>query len=131
MSGKGSVLIAEDDTTLRNIYEKKFTLAGYEIRTVNNGEEALAELEKAEPDILILDINMPVVDGFGVLKKIKEKSDAPPPFPIIMLTNFADEETKTQGKELGADDYFVKSEMTIKKLLEMVDTLIKAKKFME
>jgi len=120
---RANILIAEDDTTLRNIYEKKFTLNGYDIRTVTNGEEAIAEIEKQEPDLLILDINMPIMDGFGVLEKLKGSN---PPYPVIMLTNFADEETKKRGMELGADAYFVKSEMTMKTLMQMVKTLLKA-----
>jgi len=127
---KGSVLIAEDDTTLRDIYTKKFTIAGYDIRTAVNGEEALKELEREPPELLIVDINMPVVDGFELMKKLNNKG-GPPPYPIIMLTNFADEQTKKRAMELGADGYFVKSDMTMRKLLEMAETLMKAKKYLK
>lgn len=120
------ILIAEDDAVLREVYTKKFTLSGYTIRTAQNGEEAIAELQKKEPDILILDINMPVLDGFGVLEKYPKSART---FPIIMLTNFGDEKNKERGMELGADDYFIKSEMTIRKLLEMVETLLRAKQY--
>lgn len=121
-----TILIAEDDAVLREVYTKKFTLSGYSIRTVQNGEEAVAEIEKEEPDILILDINMPVLDGFGVLEKYPKEQRK---FPIIMLTNFGDDKNRERGEELGADDYFIKSEMTIRKLLEMVETLLKAKEY--
>ena len=120
------ILIAEDDAVLREIYMKKFTISGYNIRTAENGEVAIAEIEKKKPDILILDINMPVLDGFGVLEHFP-KSERP--FPIILLTNFADEKNRTRGEELGANDYFIKSEMTIRKLIEMVETLLKAKQY--
>ena len=120
------ILIAEDDAVLREVYTKKFTLSGYDIRTAQNGEEAVAELKKKEPDILILDINMPVLDGFGVLEQFPKQSRN---FPVIMLTNFGDDKNRERGKELGADDYFIKSEMTIRKLLEMVETLLKAKQY--
>ena len=121
----GNILVAEDDSVLREIYMKKFTLAGYTIRTAENGEEAIAAIEEQTPDIVLLDINMPVIDGFGVLEKYPIEQR---PFPAIMLTNFADERNKARGKELGADDYFIKSDMTMRKLLEMVETLMKAKK---
>jgi len=120
------ILIAEDDAVLREVYTKKFTLSGYTIRTAQNGEEAVAEIQKKEPDILILDINMPILDGFGVLEKYPKEGRK---FPIIMLTNFGDEKYKERGQQLGADDYFIKSEMTIRKLLEMVETLLKAKQY--
>ena len=121
-----NILIAEDDPVLREVYMKKFTIEGYNVRTAENGEIAIAEIEKKTPDILILDINMPVVDGFGVLEKYpKESRD----FPVIMLTNYASEQSKEKGKALGADDYFIKSDMTIKKLVNMVNDLMKAKRY--
>lgn len=120
------ILVAEDDAVLREVYTKKFTLSGYTIRTAENGEFAIAEIEKKQPDILLLDINMPVLDGFGVLQKYPKGTRG---FPIIMLTNFGDDSNRKRGEELGADDYFIKSEMTIRKLLEMVEALLKAKKY--
>lgn len=120
------ILIAEDDAVLREVYTKKFTISGYTIRTAENGEEAVALIQKKEPDILILDINMPVLDGFGVLEKYPKNARS---FPIIMLTNFGDEKNRQRGEDMGADDYFIKSEMTIRKLLEMVETLLKAKQY--
>lgn len=122
---KADILVAEDDAVLREVYSKKFTLSGYDIRTAENGEIAVAEVAKKTPDILLLDINMPVLDGFGVLQKFPKGSRT---FPIIMLTNFGDDNNRKRGEELGADDYFIKSEMTIRKLLEMVEALLKAKK---
>jgi putative two-component system response regulator len=119
------ILIAEDDSVLREVYQKKFTLSGYTIRLAQNGEEAVAMIMQKAPDIAIFDVHMPILDGFGVLEKFPRDKRT---FPVIMLTNFGDEKSKARGKELGADDYFVKSEMTIKSLLAMVETLLKAKK---
>ncbi|MBM3231173.1 response regulator [Candidatus Peregrinibacteria bacterium] len=121
---KADILVAEDDAVLREVYTKKFTLSGYEIRTAENGEIAVAEIGKKMPDILLLDINMPILDGFGVLQQFPRKKRT---FPIIMLTNFGDDNNRKRGEELGADDYFIKSEMTIRKLMEMVEALLKAK----
>jgi len=120
------ILVAEDDAVLREVYTKKFTLSGYNIRTAENGEVTIAEITRKPPDILLLDINMPVLDGFGVLQKYPRDKRS---FPIIMLTNFGDEKNRQRGDELGADDYFIKSEMTIRKLLEMVEALLKAKSY--
>ncbi|MBI5156283.1 response regulator [Candidatus Peregrinibacteria bacterium] len=119
---KADILIAEDDAVLRNLYLKKFSVAGYSIRTAEDGEQALAELQARPPEIAVLDIHMPKMDGFQVLEKFPP---ATRPFPIIVLSNFGDEKSKLQARELGADDYFVKKDMTIKSLVEMVERLIK------
>lgn len=115
---KADILIAEDDPVLRNLYIKKFSVAGYPIRAVEDGEQALKELEIRFPDVLVLDIHMPKMDGFQVLEHFPKESRK---FPVVMLTNFADERSKERGRELGADDYFIKKDMTIKSLLEMVE----------
>lgn len=115
---KADILIAEDDPVLRNLYIKKFSVAGYMIRAVEDGAQALAEIERQTPQVLVLDIHMPKMDGFQVLEHFPASSRA---FPVIMLTNFADENSRARGKELGADDYFIKKDMTIKSLLEMVE----------
>jgi DNA-binding response OmpR family regulator len=120
---KPDILIAEDDAVLRNLYIKKFSLSGYDIRTAEDGEAAWAAIEQKKPDVLILDIHMPKMTGFQVLEKLQQAGRE---FPVIMLSNFADEMSQLRAKELGADDYFVKKDMTIKSLLEMVERLLNA-----
>ena len=116
-----NILIAEDDTVLRDLYLRKFDKETYEVRTASNGEEALGLIQVRPPDLLILDINMPVLDGFGLLERLpKEKRT----FPVIILTNFNDQANRDRGTTLGVDDYFVKKDMTIKSLMEMVVRLL-------
>jgi len=119
-----NILIAEDDAVLREVYVKKFSISGFKIRAVKDGQEAIDEIEREKPDIVILDLNMPVMDGFAVLERYPRASRS---FPIIILSNFGDTKNKERGLGLGADDFFIKSEMTIKTLLEKVVTLVKAK----
>ncbi|MFH0851428.1 MAG: response regulator [Candidatus Peregrinibacteria bacterium] len=119
-----NILIVEDDAVLREVYVKKFSIAGFKIRAVQDGQEAINEIEKEKPDIVILDLNMPVLDGFAVLERYPRASRS---FPIVVLTNFGDTKNKERGISLGADDFFIKSEMTIKTLLEKVSTLMKAR----
>jgi len=116
-----SILIAEDDPLLRDLYKKKFAIAGYNIRTVANGEEAIAEIEENTPDLLVLDINMPVMDGFGVLEKYPENDR---PFPVILLTNFGDKKNHEKGGKLGVKHFLVKKDMTIKSLITLAEELL-------
>lgn len=119
---KADIVIAEDDAVLRNLYIKKFSIAGYNIRAVEDGEQAVKEIDSKAPDALILDIHMPKMDGFQVLEHYPRDKRT---FPIVMLTNFADDKSRERGKELGADDYFIKKDMTIKSLLDMVERVQK------
>jgi DNA-binding response OmpR family regulator len=116
------ILIAEDDAVLSEVYQKKFSIAGHTIRLARNGEEAITEILKKHPDILILDFQMPMMDGFQVLEKFPKQQRS---FPVIALTNFGDEHTKTRAGNLGVDGYFVKRDMTIKHLVEMVEKLLR------
>ena len=123
--GKANIIFAEDDSLLRSIYLKKFSLAGYDVRPASDGEEAVNMITQSPPDILVLDINMPKVDGFQVLERFPRASRK---FPIILLTNFDQEDCRTRAKNLGADEFLVKKDMTIRSLLTMVETLLAQKK---
>ncbi len=118
---KADIIIAEDDPVLRNLYIKKFSVAGFAIRAVEDGEQAIKEIEQQTPDLVVLDIHMPKVDGFQVLERYPQSTRR---FPAIMLTNFADDKSRSRGKELGADDYFIKKDMTIKSLIDMVERVL-------
>lgn len=125
MDTKCNFLIAEDDPVLRDLYVRKFSNAEYQIRTAANGEEVISMVALQKPDLLLLDLNMPVLDGFGVLEKLPTDKR---PFPVIIITNFEDQTTRDKAKKLGVDGYFVKKDMTIKSLVEMVEGLLKYKK---
>ncbi|MDD4318728.1 MAG: response regulator [Candidatus Peribacteraceae bacterium] len=116
-----TILFAEDDALLRSIYVKKFSLAGYNVVPASDGEEALRQVLQNPPDLLVCDISMPKMDGFQVLAQLPKER----PYPVILLTNFDREDYRKKGRELGADDFFVKKDMTIKSLLEMVERLLK------
>ena len=116
------IIVAEDDTVLRDLYLRKFKTDVYDIRTASNGQEALDLVKQEIPDLMLLDINMPVLDGFGVLEMLPRADRT---FPVIMLTNFDDQANRDRGKALGVDDYFVKKDMSIKSLVEKVENLLK------
>lgn len=116
-----TILIVEDDTVLRDLYIRKFDKAMYDVETAANGQEALDMIAKKTPDLVLLDLNMPVLDGFGMLEKLpKEKR----PFPVIVLTNFDDQVNKDRGATFSVDGYFVKKDMTVKTLVQMVEKLL-------
>lgn len=121
LMSKGKILVAEDDAVLRSLYVKKFSVEGFETETAEDGEQAIAAIRRQPPNLLICDIHMPKVDGFQVLKEFPKASRT---FPIIMLTNFDQGDFKLRAQELGADDYFVKKDMTIRSLVEMVQRLM-------
>lgn len=119
--GKHKILIAEDDAVLRDLYIRKFDTNQYEISTAADGQQALGMIQQGPPDLLLLDINMPVLDGFGVLAALPKDKRT---FKVIILTNFGDQVNRQRGTEFGVDEYFVKKDMTIKSLLEMVERLL-------
>lgn len=118
------VIIAEDDELLRNLYKRKFTLSGYNTHIATNGAEALQLIEKLDPDLLILDINMPEMNGLQVLDNLPEEKRT---FAILLLSNFADESHKKRVEELKVDRYLEKQHTTIKKLLGVVEELLSIK----
>ncbi len=118
------ILLAEDDIQLIDLYSRKFALDGYEVQVAEDGEKAIEILKEFRPDVAILDIMMPMVDGLEVLKFIKE-TDELKDIIAIMLTNLSDEKTAEKIYELGATEYLVKAELTplevsakVKELLE-------------
>ncbi len=115
---KGKILIAEDDAVLRSLYVKKFNMDGYDVITAEDGEQALKLIQEHKPGMVVLDIHMPKMDGFQVLQQFPKNTRQ---FPIIMLTNFDQSDFKLRAQELGADDYFVKKDMTIHSLVDMVN----------
>lgn len=115
------IIVAEDDTVLRDLYLRKLDRGQYNIRTAVNGRETLDAITADPPDLLLLDLNMPVIDGFGVLEQLPPEKRT---FPIVILTNFEDQANRDRGMKLGVKDYFVKKDMTIKALVEMVERLL-------
>ena len=99
------ILLAEDELDLNNVVTKYLKKNGYSVDSVFNGEEALDYMEYDEYDLVILDIMMPKVNGFEVVKKLRSRENHT---PILILTARDSSEDKVQGLDLGADDYIVK-----------------------
>ncbi|MBO5948552.1 response regulator transcription factor [bacterium] len=98
------ILVVDDEASIRRILETRLSMIGFEIFTAADGEEAINSFNKNNPDLIILDIMMPKVDGYGVTREVRRTSDV----PIIILTALGDVSERITGLELGADDYVVK-----------------------
>ncbi|MBR4652488.1 MAG: response regulator transcription factor [Kiritimatiellae bacterium] len=99
------ILIAEDDRNVREGLEDLFAGAGYRVRTARDGAAAIAAYVKHRPDLLLLDVMMPVKDGFEVLSEIRRRD---PLLPVLVLTACDEQMDKVRGLGLGADDYVTK-----------------------
>ncbi|WP_399887153.1 response regulator transcription factor [Streptomyces sp. BBFR51] len=100
-----TVLLAEDDRAIRHALERALTLEGYRVTAVADGVEALAQAHRGRPDVLVLDVMMPGIDGLQVCRVLRAEGD---PTPILMLTALVETADRIAGLDAGADDYVVK-----------------------
>ena len=119
--GQFCVLIAEDDPQLRLFIENKLTDAGIVAYSVDNGQATLDAVERFKPDILLLDIMMPVMDGFEVLRRIKS-GPLRDKINIIMITALARDEDVAEAADLGATDYLIKP-INLDELVSLVEVV--------
>lgn len=118
------ILLVDDDPLLVRMYQTKFELDGNTVEYASNGEECLAKAESFSPDLILLDIMMPVMDGLTALKKLKEDSSTKN-IPVIMLTNVSVSDTETaKGLEIGAVAYLVKASYTPKEVVQKVKEIL-------
>jgi len=103
------ILLVDDDLTLREMYEERLKAEGFNIIQATNGEEALQKAKETKPNIILLDIMMPKINGFDVLRELKSDAELQS-IPVIILTALIQDVDRVQGKKLGAADYIVKSE---------------------
>ena len=118
------VLLVEDDTFLANIYKTKFDMEGFKVSVSENGEEGLADAKKKKPDIILLDILLPKMDGFTVLEKLKEASGVKD-IPVILLTNLGQKDDVSKGLEMGAVDYLIKAHFKPSEVVEKGNKVLK------
>lgn len=121
----GYILLAEDDTLLVRLYQKKLKSDGYDVRVATNGEEALSEILKKKPDLVLLDIMMPKVNGIEVLQRLKGSADTKA-IPVLVLTNLSSEEDAEKVLGLGAAAYMVKSDNSPDVVLAKVKEVLAA-----
>ncbi|MDO8507204.1 MAG: response regulator [bacterium] len=118
------ILLAEDDIQLIDMYKRKFELEGFEVHVAEDGQAALDQLETFTPDIILLDIMMPKVNGLEVLKNIRQTPDKQDML-VIILTNLGNEATSEEIYKIGATDYIVKADMTPIEVVNKVKEILK------
>jgi CheY-like chemotaxis protein len=105
MAGKNRILVVDDEDALRTVLSSELEGEGYQVASAADGEEAIKLLGGQQFDLILLDIKMPNVDGFEVLKFVKQQA---PKTKVIMLTGFADLKNAIESKKLGAEDFVSK-----------------------
>jgi OmpR family response regulator RpaB len=98
------ILVADDEANIRRVLETRLAMQGHAVKVAENGAEALELFRGFEPDVVVLDVMMPELDGFAVVERIRAQSEV----PIILLTALGDVADRITGLQLGADDYMVK-----------------------
>jgi len=118
------ILIIEDDKFLRRLITQKLTKEGYDTSEAADGEEGIKKVKEEKPDLVLLDLILPGIDGFGVLSRIKEDPDLVP-IPVIILTNIDQKENIEKGLKMGAVDYLIKAHFTPGEIVEKIKAALK------
>lgn len=123
-STKPRILLVEDDTFLAGMYVTKLTMEHFDVALANDGELGLAKAEEMQPDLILLDVLLPKLNGFDVLKRIKEQP-ALKDIPVILLTNLGQKNDVAQGLDLGAADYLIKAHFMPSEVVEKIKRYLK------
>src|SRR6185295_2089647 len=113
------VLVAEDDRFLRKAAEMALKRRGYTVLTASNGEEALRTAQSVLPDLVLLDLIMPKLNGFDVLQALKKEAPTAH-IPVIILSNLGQERDVQQAMEAGAAAYLIKTDLSLQALVQRV-----------
>jgi len=119
-----TILIVEDDKFLRELITQKLIKEGYETSEAIDGEEGIKKIKEEKPDLVLLDLILPGIDGFEVLSKMKE-DPALAQIPVIILSNLGQKEDVERGLKLGAVDYLIKAHFTPGEIIEKIKNALK------
>lgn len=122
MSDKKAILVLEDEDVLSRALRIALEDEGFEVVIAPTGEVAIDKIKDTKFDFFLLDLVIPGIDGFEVLKKIRESDKES---PVFVLSNLSDDDSKEKAKKLGADEYFVKSETLLSEISGFIKKKIK------
>jgi len=117
------VLIVEDDMALFNMYSVELKIKGYDVLNVNDGLQALSKAKEFRPDIILLDIMLPGMNGLNILTELKADPQTMD-MPIIMLTNYGSEDNVKKALESGAADYIMKYKILPSELADKIEVVL-------
>lgn len=118
---KGQILVVDDEAAIRDLISDVLNIAGYQVITSGDGLDALNQIRNNNFDLILLDVNLPKVDGFAILEKVRESAQTQ---PIIMLSARVDKDDVTHGLRLGADDY-VRKPFSVEELVLRIENRLK------
>ncbi len=117
------ILVVEDDRFLRELITQKLTREGYDVNEAVDGEDGVKKAEEKKPDVILMDLILPGIDGFEAITKIKEKPDFENT-PIIILSNLGQRDDIERGLKLGAVDFLVKAHFTPGEIIEKIEKVL-------
>jgi DNA-binding response OmpR family regulator len=121
---KEKVLIIEDDRFLRELMVRKLKMENFEVIEAEDGAEGLKKIKEEKPDLVLLDLILPEMDGFEVLEQ-KRKDEEIKNIPVIILSNLGQKEEIDRGLQLGAKDYLIKAQFSPSEIIEKVKLFLK------
>lgn len=124
---KAKLLLVEDDLDLVKMYEKKFLLDDFEVEIAYDGEEGLKKAKETKPDMIILDVMLPKLDGLTLFRKLRKQAKTYKT-PVLFLTNFDQEDAIFECFSLGAVDYLVKAQVTPAQVVEKIEKILETLK---
>jgi two-component system response regulator MprA len=126
VSSRGDLLVVDDDPKITSLLRRALSAEGYEVRTASTGYEGLARVRERQPDLVVLDLLMPGIDGLEVCERLREESNV----PILILTAMDETQDRVRGLDSGADDYLVKP-FELEELLARVRALLRRRESRE
>ena len=125
-NGKTKILVVEDDQFLRELIVRKLVKEGFKVSIAIDGQEGLQKIISEIPDLVLLDIILPEMDGFEILKQTKSHSNEKvKDIPIILLSNMGQESDIEKAEKLGANDYLIKAEFTTDEIVDKIKNSLK------
>lgn len=117
------IAIIEDDSVISQMYRMKFEADGFEVQIANNGRDGVEMVKEISPDIVLLDLQMPIMNGDEALRQIRSH-DWGKTVPVMILTNLGEEEAPKNIRALGIESYIVKADLTPRQVIERVKTAL-------
>jgi DNA-binding response OmpR family regulator len=123
---KAKILIIEDDRYISKMYQLKLSLENYDVQVAENGRQGVDKVKEFMPNIILLDLLMPELDGFEVLKLVKS-DESTKNIPVLIMSNLGQEDHIQKGLQMGAIGYIVKSQYTPSRVVEKIKDVLAGK----